>query len=254
MGRGVSVSKNVYRTFKMTALKLYIYILIGAFAWTACDQNISTAHDKKLAVSTEIASYSSNTAHMDEIRKKTVNDSLVFLEDTLFVDLELVFNEISKNEFQLYKRKYQIQCVLDSGHFISGSGLYVSHHCKEICETYLAERTTNRKMLMPSSYDAGVLTMFLSPTCHQLIICSSYDGPDYGNYYEHRAEIFVFTIKSGIGLQGIKPAFKYYSKDWSIEDLTCVNEKTIALKIYDETRCGDGTGVKYKYLKADLYQ
>jgi hypothetical protein len=190
----------------------------------------------------------------EKVERKIVVDSLLFYCDSLYGDLELNFTEISRNEFQSYSRKYNPDCVLDSGHFISGSGLFVSHVCSEICETYLAERTTNRKMLMPSNYDSGILKMLLSPTCGQLLVCSSYDGPDYADYYEDRAEIFVFNITTGIGLKGIKPTFKYYTSEWSIDDLTWVNDKTIALKIYEGNRGGDGSRARYKYFKADLYK
>ncbi|WP_316804107.1 hypothetical protein [Pedobacter nototheniae] len=188
----------------------------------------------------------------DKIARKIVSDSLILYNDFLYSDLKLNFTEISKNEFQSYKQRYKTGCVLDSGNFIRGSDLYVSRHCNEICETYLSERTTNRKMLIPSSYDAGILTMLLSPACNKLIVCSSYDGPDYRNYYKHRAEIFVFKVTTGIGLKGIKPALKFYTKNWSIEDLTWVDDKIIALKIYEEAKLGDGSGIHYKYYKADL--
>jgi hypothetical protein len=162
--------------------------------------------------------------------------------------------KISKDEFQSYKSNYKTVCDLDSGNFISGSDLYVIQNCKDICETYLAERSTNRKLLVPSSYDRGVLAMLLSPGCNQLIVCSSYDGPDFGKYYEDRAEIFVFQVNKENGLRGIIPSLQYYTKDWSIEDLTWVNDKTIALKIYKETRRGDGRTINYRYYKAKLHK
>lgn len=188
----------------------------------------------------------------DKIERKTVVDSLILYNDSLYGKLELKFTEISKNNFLSYKRKYKTSCVLDSGQFISGSGLYVIQGCEEICETYLAERNTNRKMVMPSNYDAGILQMLLSPSCHQLVICSSYDGSDYGNYYEYRAEIYLFNVSTGIGLKGITPSLKYYTKDWSINDLTWVDENTIALELYSGTRTGDDADLKFRYFKSNL--
>lgn len=105
---------------------------------------------------------------------------------------------------------------------------------------------------MPTDYDAGILSMLFSPSCSQLLICSSYDGPDFENYYSHRAEIFVFTVSIGNGLKGIKPALKFYTKDWSIDDIIWINDKTIALKVYEEPRQGDGSSNNYKYYKADI--
>ena len=231
-------------------MKKTISILIVLFLLTACNRKNSETVSPKVDTISIVSDSLKNTKNYKE--RKMVEDSLIFYSDSLYSDLEINFTEISKNEFQLYKRKYKTQCILDSGHVISGSEIYVSRDCKEICETYLREKTTNRKMVLPSNYDSGILTMSLSPTCNQMIVCSSYDGPDYVDYYEDRAEIFVFNVTNGIGLKGIKPTFKYYTKDWSIEDLTWINDKTIALKVYEEQRWGDGSGVHYKYLKADL--
>lgn len=173
------------------------------------------------------------------------------LSSKIYYD-KLNFTEISKNEFQSYKEKYKTSCVLDSGQFINGSNLYVIHDCKEICQTYLAERNTNKKMLMPSNYDSGVLKMLLSPSCTQLLVCSSYDGPEYGDYYEHRAEIFLFNVLTGVGLKGITPSLKYYTKDWSINDLTWVDEHTIALELYNETPTNNEESLKFRYFKSNL--
>lgn len=195
---------------------------------------------------TVISDISKKNSRNHNIERKTVIDALILDNDSLN------FTEISKDEFQSYKGKYKTSCVLDSGQFISGSGLYVIQNCKEICETYLAERNTNRKMLMPSTYDAGILKMLLSPSCNQLVVCSSYDGPDYGNYYEYRAEIFLFNVSTGIGLKGIIPSLNYYTKDWSINDLTWVDENTIALELYNGTRTGNEDNLKFKYFKSNL--
>lgn len=235
-------------------MKQTFYTLTIILLLTACNQNSSTTNAQKVDTVTIMTDTLELKDVNDKMERKIVDDSLIFYNDSLYSDLELNFTEISKNDFQSYKRKYKTECVLDSGQFIGGSDLYVSHDCNEVCETYLAERATNRKMFMPSNYDAGILTILLSPVCNQLIVCSSYDGPDYVNYYEDRAEIFVFNVTTGIGLKGIKPTFKYYTKDWSIEDLTWVNDKTIALKMYEGNRTGDGSKVAYKYFKADLHK
>lgn len=105
---------------------------------------------------------------------------------------------------------------------------------------------------MPSDYDAGIQDMLFSPNCNQLIVCSSYDGPDYDNYYENRAEFYLFKIAGNQGLDSVKPYLRYSTKKWSIDDITWVDDNVIALKLYDEQRWGDGTGVNYKYFKASL--
>jgi hypothetical protein len=105
---------------------------------------------------------------------------------------------------------------------------------------------------MPSAYDAGILSMLLSPGCDQLMVCASYNGPDYENYYTNRAEIIAFHVTAGKGLKGIKPAFKYFTKDWSIEDATWVGDKAIALKTYEEAEAGDLKKLQYKYFMMDI--
>jgi hypothetical protein len=156
------------------------------------------------------------------------------------------------SEFQHYKNNYKVSCEIDSGHFIKSSGLNVRHICDEVCETYLDEKSSNRILLMPSGYDAGILAMSFSPGCNKLLVCSSYDGADYANYYEDRAVIFVFKITKEYGLKGIQPACKFFTKDWSIADIVWINNKTIALKIYEEQHGGDGIDVHYRYFKMEL--
>jgi hypothetical protein len=179
-------------------------------------------------------------------------DSLILYEDSLFRDLDSNFQEISKGEFQEYKRNYKLDCEVDSGHFIKGTELNVRHVCDEVCETYLEEKSSNRILLMPSGYDAGILSLSLSPACNKLLVCSSYDGPDYANYYEDRAVIFIFNIFKKYGLKGIQPACKFFTKDWSIADIVWINNKTIALKVYNEQQGGDGIDVHYRYFKMEL--
>lgn len=236
-------------------MKRTIYLVTFVFFFTACNQNgLLIKDNKEDAVATKIISDDLKADTNDDTsgQRKNSSDSLILADYASFHDLELNLIEISRNEFQNYKNNYKTGCDLDSGDFISGSGLYVSHNCDEICETYLAEKNSGRRMLMPSDFDAGILSMLLSPNCRQLIVCSSYDGPDYVNYCENRAEFYVFTITLEKGLDGIVPASKYFTKDYSIDDLTWVTDNTIALKVYEEQRWGDGSGLNYTYFKADL--
>lgn len=181
-------------------------------------------------------------------KKQSIEDSVEIYHDSLYFELEPNFTEISEEEFHVYKNKYNTTCVIDSSHFIQGSNMYIAQDCKEICDTYLCEKNTKRKLRLPSGFDSGISTILLSPSCTQMIICSSYDGPDYSDYYENRAEMFVFNVTNGMGIRGVKPAFKYYSRKWSIEELTWVNEHTIALKVYQANR----NTAQYKYLKTEL--
>lgn len=194
-------------------MKKQFYISKILFLLTACDQNNRTPDSSRVdsvIVISDILQMKSKDEMIEQIK---VNDSLIFYSDSLFIDLDINFTEISENDFQSCKQEYSPGCVLDSGHFISGSGLYVKHYCDEICETYLCERNTDRKMLIPSNFDGGISNILLSPACNQLIVYSSYDGPDYGDYYDYRAEIIIFNVTTGIGLKGISPSFQYITKD-----------------------------------------
>ena len=179
-------------------------------------------------------------------------DSLILFEDSLFVNIDSIFQEMSLSEFQGYKNNCKLSCEIDSGHFIKGSGLNVILACNEVCDTYLKETSSDKILLMPSGYDAGILAMSLSPACNKLFVCSSYDGPDFVNYYEDRAVVFIFKISNEYGLKGIQPAFTFSTKDWSIADIVWANNKTIALKIYEEQYRGDGIDVQSKYYKMEL--
>ena len=64
--------------------------------------------------------------------------------------------------------------------------------------------------------------------------------------------IFVFKITKEFGLKGIQPAYKFFTKDWSIADIVWINNKTIALKIYEEQHEGDVIDVYYRYFKTEL--
>jgi hypothetical protein len=228
---------------KISKLQIGLIFLIASYL---------TNDNPEVDAATVISDTLKKNSRNDKMERKTGLDALILYNDSLYSNLELNLTEISKNEFQSYNGKYKTSCVLDSGQFISGSGLYVIQDCKEICETYLAERNTNKKMLMPSSYDAGILKMLLSPSCKQLVVCSSYDGPDYGNYYEYRAEIFLFNVSTGIGLKGITPSINYYTKDWSINNLTWVDENTIALELYNGTRGSNEDNLEFRYFKSNL--
>lgn len=167
-------------------------------------------------------------------------------------EIDLILTEISDKEFRKYLSEYKISCKIDSGRFVEGSGIYVKQFCDEICETYLYEHKTNNRTILPSDYDSGISGMLFSPSCNQFLVYSSYDGPDYDKYYDHRAELFIFSIAHGEGLNGIRQQLQYFSKSWSIEILVWVNEKSIALKVYEGEKQGDDAINKYKFYLADF--
>ncbi|MBO9703145.1 MAG: hypothetical protein J7604_23225 [Sporocytophaga sp.] len=236
------------------SLKILFYIFIFVFILTACTQSNKINNEPQIdSVNTIIRDtskiFSEKLIPESEV---TQGNSVIIFNDSLFVDLNPDLIEISEDNFEHFKYNYKIACVLDPGGFISGSGLYFNHDCDEICETYLIGKETNRRILLPSDYDAGILDVLVSSACDQLVVCSSYDGPDYVDYYGHRAELFVFNVTLGNGLNGITPAFKYYAYDWSIAEIIWISDKAIALKTYEEGRHGDDSHLHYKYYKVNL--
>lgn len=182
------------------------------------------------------------------------NVSRVNSPEVIVGDTDLVLTEISGKEFQSFLSEYKISCKIDSGKFVEGSGIYVKQFCDEICETYLYEHKTNNRTILPSDYDSGISGMLFSPSCKQFLVYSSYDGPDYDKYYDHRAELFIFSIAHGEGLNGIRQQLQYFTKSWSIENLVWVNEKSIALKVYEGEKQGDEALINFKYYLTDLFK
>ena len=176
----------------------HLYRFIALSSFTLLNQSCSIVKTNKGADIIYSQVVSSNLLSNIDNRLLEQNviyyDSLIVFEDSLFVNIDSIFQEISMSKFQRYKNKYKLSCEIDSGRFIKGSGLNVLHVCDEICDTYLKEISSNKILLMPSGYDAGILAMSLSPACNKLLVCSSYDGPDYADYYEDRAVIFIFKI------------------------------------------------------------
>jgi hypothetical protein len=240
--------------FNNWKLSRQIYRFVVLFLWILIIQSCTISRNNKGLESNNAHLVSSNLlSNIDYHLNQQINyDSLILFDDSLFVNLDSIFQEISSDKFHRCKENYKLSCEIDSGHFIKGSGLKVRHVCDEVCDTYLEEKSSNRILLMPSGYDAGILAMSLSPTCNKLLVCSSYDGPDYANYYEDRAVIFIFHLSKEYGLKGIQPVCKFFTKDWSIADIVWINNKIIALKIYNEQQGVDGNDVHYRYIKMEL--
>ena len=124
--------------------------------------------------------------------------------------------------------------------------------CDQICETYLLDTLTGKTMWLPTNYDQGILGIEFSPSGKQFVVFSSYDGLDFENYYDYRAEFFVFNIVEGTGLDAIQISFNYVTTDWSIDDVTWVGGNKLAIKIYTENRWGDGSQLGFKYLITEI--
>lgn len=190
----------------------------------------------------------SNTAVSNNKNSQIFSDSLHFVDNSSFADVQLT-TSISQKEFKNHKAKYVSGCVITTDRPVGEPGFYIIRNCHNICDTYLGEAGTNRKLLLPSTFDAGITNVLPSPDCKKLIVFSSYDMPDYENYYEHRAEFFLFNVIVDKGIEGIKPSAKHFSKKWSLADMTWINNKTIAAKVYENKNPIDKD---YKYFIVDL--
>jgi hypothetical protein len=130
---------------------------------------------------------------------------------------------------------------------------HVIYHCGECaCSSYLLDNEADVKMNLPCAYDAGPMGLLISPSNKRMLIYSSYDGSDYGNYYDFRSEFFIYQIGKGGGIEGLQLYRDFGTGDWSIEEIVWINDDSIALKVYEGERRGDGIQGEYKYLKTTI--
>lgn len=170
--------------------------------------------------------------------------------DSSSIDLE--FETITDAEFEKYTVQYHQKQNIGSIKSFESLGLLVKDTCYEVCETHLEDVKTGEKLWLPASFDQGILGMSFSPDGNYLMVCSSYDGPDYSNYYSYRAEIVLYKITTDEGLKAVKHFGDYYSLEWSISDFVWINKGTFALKIYEGHKRGNGVEGGYRYLKASI--
>lgn len=166
------------------------------------------------------------------------------------VDSSLI--AISETQFRNYKMDYQPPCHVDSSGSVVGTNLILVSHCKVVCEAMLFDVLSGDSLALPSTYDQGIKDLLFSPSCKQLIVYSSYDGTDYAKYYAQRAEIIGFDINVHGGLQSMNQKFVYYSNEWSIEDLVWIDNSTVALKLYSDSKWLHEVDLQYYYFQAIL--
>jgi len=175
--------------------------------------------------------------------------------ETDTISSNLLITTITKKKFDGFKKKdfkrKNRKCFRRNPSF-EKIGLTLKTNCDQICETYVYEKGTQHKLGLSSDYDQGILGIPLSPSGKSFLVYSSYDSPEFKEYYDYRAILYVYRIVKGKGLQQIQYNFNYYSVNWSLEDIVWVNNTHIALKIYEEGRFGNGENLKFKYLKAKL--
>ena len=175
-------------------------------------------------------------------------DSIIDIAENSFRNLELNLVDISEDEFNNYVNSYISNNLNDCG--FDKLNLNEETDCDEICETYLSEINSNKKLYLPCDYDAGILGASFSQNCNKLIVCSSYDGPDFDDYYENRAEFYLFKLVGTGGLNSLQAFLKFATKEWSIEDYVWINDNEIGLKLYSDHRWGDGSQLEYQYFRA----
>jgi hypothetical protein len=250
---GISMLKRfqLNRVFKWQIAIFHSSLFVLFLFFFSCSN--STEKNK------EVVSIDSSKVNVDTVSNSTPSktfftgdDSLVTYNDSLFKVWSPKWIRISAGDFNNYKSKLSSSCSLDSLNFISGTNLKIVHHCNEICEPYLAEVNSNRKFLLPCNYDGGVGGVVFSPDCNQVLVFSSYDGSDYVDYYEYRSEIYIFSLQNTTNLNGIKPALAFAEKRWSIEEVVWLNNHSVALKVFSNDRRGDGSNLKFQYLKAEV--
>jgi hypothetical protein len=164
--------------------------------------------------------------------------------DSLTIDSAIVeIPELKYSEYRNHKVDYNKR--------VEKLGFKIDHNCQEICDTYLIDKKTKQKTHLPSGFDAGLLGIVFPRSGKKFITYSSYDTPDYADYYEYRSEFTLYKIIGNGQNSMIKETVVAFSKNWSIAELIYINNHTIGLKLYDENY-GDGTNVKYRYFKMDL--
>lgn len=226
-------------------MKQTIYILTIAIGLLSCNKHIKLVDKSTIPKSdSKLKENSSGTANKDY--------SLCH-HDSIFYDLRFDAKEISKGKYKDLEKKLIRTCSIDTNGFVKGKGLILERFCKDVCELYLIDEKKKIKLVLPSNFDGGIIGLVISPDCNQFFVYSSYDSADYAKYYENRAEVYGFFITQGQGIQTIKPTFKFYTKDWSIENAIWTSNNEIALKIYEESRSAENQDkLNYKYFKSTI--
>lgn len=226
-------------------MKQTIYILTIAIGLLSCNKHIKLV-DK--------ATISKSDSKLKENLSGALNkDYSLCHQDSIFYDLRFDAKEISKGKYKDYEKKLIRTCSIDTNGFVKGRGLILDRFCKDICELYLIDEKKKMKLMLPSNFDGGIKGLVVSPDCNQFFVYSSYDSADYTKYYENRAEVYGFAITQVQGIQTIKPTFKFYTKDWSIENVIWISNNEIALKVYEESRSAENQDkLDYKYFKSSI--
>jgi hypothetical protein len=227
-------------------------LLVGIISCQSRENNSDKLTERNFSSEAKEQIDSSNQNGISNNPERIYNEYEVTPQDSLFLKLDPEWKAITEQEFAKYERNYRPTCQLDSSGFIKGKGLIMKTECEQICTTSLVEMGSDNLMILPCTYDQGILGLSFSNSCDQFITYSAYDSPDFNKYYQYRSELIGFKITQGTGLGCIKPFFKYYNEEWSIEKLIWVTDKKIAIRVYTQEMPAIGNGFHFQYYTTEL--
>lgn len=99
---------------------------------------------------------------------------------------------------------------------------------------YLLNDYTDEILALLSTFDSGVTGMISSADERTMVYYSSSERQKYSEYYSHRAEITICDVMKDGETKRIKSPQIFTTKDWSIEEISWIDNSTIALKVYNE--------------------
>ncbi|MEO1434866.1 MAG: hypothetical protein AAFV80_04975 [Bacteroidota bacterium] len=182
-------------------------------------------------------------------KEQWVNDTIRYISYAAYDDLKLDLQPITETTFNKQVAAYMTTQFAGCG--FDRLRLTEFDDCNEVCESWVRD-TEGRRFYWPSDYDAGIRGGAFSPDCKRYFVFSTFDGPDFDSYYEHRAQLFIFDIKGRDGVNSLQPAYRYVTTTWSIDDMTWVNNSEISLKVYSGAYWTEGEELEYSFYKAIL--
>jgi hypothetical protein len=188
-------------------------------------------YHKHLSETTLIENYSNpNFAKTDSSYIVKTKNSVFEISDTISFESSYYYNRF----FSSIPAHYITQC---------GEGY---------CSAFLLDYKTDERFYLDAPFDAGIKGMQLSKNNTYLVVYSSYNGPDYVDYYSTRSSFTLYKINKNKGIKGMTVYYTFNSTEWSIEELIWINNNTLALKVYTEERNGDTLEGNFLYYTVQI--
>ena len=163
------------------------------------------------------------------------------LTDDLFKEIKIERKKITGSDFIRHIENYTPTCAIEMtqemipGQFIKGKGIKIDYYSDPpACQTSILDEKARVRMVLPSRYDDGFIITRFSPSCNQIMTFFQFEFNDYNESEEYGAELYGYKLTSGSGIETIKPSFRYYSKDWLINDLVWINENSVAVQTFKD--------------------